>query len=74
MIQQAMKGLMSRLEVCIDAYPPDARVRDLDNLLKPALDSMQDYGMFNDGQIDILRIRRMEKGGYVRVYISEIPL
>jgi crossover junction endodeoxyribonuclease RusA len=71
MVQRAKKGLTCRLEVNIDAYPPDARVRDLDNICKPLLDSLQDYGMFNDGQIDILRIRRMEKGGYVRVHIVE---
>ncbi len=75
MDQHAPRGLKGRLEVKIDAYPPDKRKRDLDNLLKPILDSLQDYGMFvDDEQIDILRIRRlaMTKPGYVRVHISEI--
>lgn len=66
------KNLTARLEVNIDAYPPSKRKHDLDNVLKPLLDTMQDYGMFDDEQIDILRIRRREKGGYVRVHISEI--
>ena len=72
--QNAPRDLMSRLEVNIDAYPPDRRKRDLDNIVKPLLDCLQDYGMFDDEQIDILKIRRREikKPGHVRVYISEI--
>ena len=71
-LQDAPKNITARLEVNIDAYPPDKRKRDLDNIIKPLLDAIQDYGMFDDEQIDILRIRRREKGGYVRVHISEI--
>ena len=72
--QKAPRPLTQRLEVNIEAYPPDKRKRDLDNIIKPLLDALQDYGMFDDEQIDILRIRRraIEKPGYVRVYISEI--
>ena len=71
-LQDAPKNLTARLEVNIDAYPPDRRKRDMDNIIKPLLDALQNYGMFDDEQIDILRIRRKEKGGYVRVHISEI--
>ena len=73
--QHAPKGLTGRLEVDIDAYPPDRRKRDIDNILKPVLDVLQDYGMYaDDEQIDVLRIRRREitRPGYVRVHISEI--
>ena len=72
--QKAPRLLRGRLEVNIEAYPPDRRKRDLDNIVKPLLDCMQDYGMFDDEQIDILRIRRREvkKPGHVRVYVSEI--
>lgn len=73
MQQKAPKKIKTRLEVKIDAYPPDKRKRDLDNVIKPILDAMQDYGIFlDDSQIDRLSIRRMSKGGYVRVHISEI--
>ena len=75
LIQQPPKGLTGRLEVNIDVFPPDRRRRDIDNLCKATVDSLQDYGVFfDDEQIDILRIRRkqIEKPGYVRVYISEI--
>ena len=70
--QNVPRPLTQRLEVNIDAYPPDKRKRDLDNIIKPLLEALQDYGMFDDEQIDILRIRRKGKGGYVRVHISEI--
>jgi crossover junction endodeoxyribonuclease RusA len=73
--QQPPKGLTSRLEVSIDAYPPDRRRRDIDNLLKPTLDILQTYGVFvDDEQIDDLRIRRREisKTPNVRVHITEI--
>ena len=75
MEQRAPKGLGGRLEVDIEAHPPDRRKRDLDNLLKPVLDVLQDYGMFaDDEQIDVLRIRRREiaQPGHVRVHISEL--
>jgi crossover junction endodeoxyribonuclease RusA len=75
MVQRPLRGLRTRLEVAIDAYPPDNRKRDIDNLCKPVLDALQDYGMFNDAQIDDLRIRRLEtqKGaGFVRVRVSQI--
>ena len=64
-----------RIEVYIDAYPPDKRKRDIDNILKPILDCLTDAAIWDDdSQVDVLRIRRMEiaKPGYVRVYISEI--
>ena len=72
--QEAPRSLTGRLEVLIDAYPPDRRKRDLDNLIKPIADALQDYGMFDDEQIDDLRIRRraVTKPGYLRVRISEI--
>lgn len=72
--QDAPKGLDGRLSVLIDAYPPDKRKRDIDNILKPLLDCLTDYGLWvDDEQIDDLRVRRKEidKPGYVRVLISE---
>lgn len=73
--QGAPKGVEYRLTVLIDAYPPDRRKRDIDNILKPLLDCMTDYGLWvDDEQIDDLRVRRQEpeKPGYVRVMVGEI--
>jgi crossover junction endodeoxyribonuclease RusA len=71
--QKVGKGLAGRVEVLIDAYPPDRRKRDLDNICKPLLDVMEEYGIFlDDEQIDILIVRRRGKGGYVDVHVSEI--
>ncbi len=61
-----------RLEVVIDAFPPDRRVRDLDNGLKAPLDALTHAGVYaDDGQIDDLRIRRgaVRKGGVMAVTI-----
>jgi len=49
-----------KLKVAIDAFPPDKRKRDLDNLFKSVLDSIQASGLYvDDNQIDELSIRRM---------------
>jgi crossover junction endodeoxyribonuclease RusA len=66
------KRLACRLFVEVFAYPPDKRKRDLDNMLKPLLDSLAGAGVFvNDSQIDDLRIVRghQDKPGKVVVNI-----
>lgn len=56
--QQAHK-LADRLAVSILCYPPDRRRRDLDNILKAALDALVFAGvMLDDSQIDRLAIER----------------
>jgi crossover junction endodeoxyribonuclease RusA len=72
--QSVLKGTESaRYEVLIDAYVPDRRRRDLDNILKPLLDVMEEYGVVpDDEQIDVLTVRRRERGGYVIVNVLEI--
>jgi crossover junction endodeoxyribonuclease RusA len=61
-----------RLKVHIDAYPPDRRKRDLDNVLKALLDSIQHAGVYeDDNQIDLLTIKRSSAlEGRVIVYIK----
>jgi len=70
--------LTGRLSMVIEAYPPDRRRRDLDNLLKAILDSLEHTGSVykNDSQIDHLSIRRMsvEKPGRAEVSIRQIDL
>lgn len=65
-----------RVSVKIQAFPPDKRKRDLDNLLKGILDSLQGAGLYeDDSQIDELYICRgcdEEYTGEVLVQIEEL--
>lgn len=64
-----------RLAVTIEAYPPDALRRDLDNLLKAPLDALQKARVYlDDSQIDRLVITRGERApnGYLRMMINDI--
>ncbi len=59
----------------VEAYPPDKRCRDLDNILKIILDSLEGAQVFeNDNQIDRILLERKETGkpGKVIVSIFEI--
>ena len=64
----------ARLEVHVQAFPPDRRKRDLDNIQKVLIDALQAAGLFDDDeQIDylsILRGHRLE-GGMLNVQITE---
>ena len=66
-----------RIALAMDAFPPDRRRRDVDNLLKPTLDSLQHAGAYlDDSQVELLLARRREvvPGGRVDVRIEEFPL
>lgn len=66
--------LSGKLAVTIDAYPPDRRKHDLDNLLKAPLDALQHGGLYaDDGDIDDLHIRRrcVTTGGMLIVTIGQ---
>jgi len=63
----------ARYSVLIDMYPKDRRKRDVDNILKPLLDVMEEYGVLpDDSQVDILTVRRRGRGDYVTIRLSEI--
>ena len=67
----------ARLALVMDAFPPDRRRRDLDNLQKPVLDALEHAGVYDDdSQIDLLVSRRgsPEPGGRLTVEVTEIPL
>lgn len=66
-----------RIALCMDAFPPDRRRRDLDNLQKSLVDALQHAGIYeDDSQIDFLTIRRRHpvNAGRVSIFISELPL
>jgi crossover junction endodeoxyribonuclease RusA len=66
-----------RIALCMDAFPPDRRKRDLDNLQKSVLDSLEHAGVYDDdGQIDLLVTRRRKPvvGGRLNVRVGVFPL
>lgn len=68
-------ALTGRVALDIQAFPPDRRQRDLDNLIKAVQDSLTHAGVWlDDSQIDRLSISRREvfAGGFVRVTIKEL--
>ena len=73
--QGRISGLVGRLAVSIEAYPPDKRRRDLDNVLKATLDALQHGGAYkDDSQIDMLTVERRHPalGGYLSVTIQKL--
>lgn len=74
-IGKAHIEINGRLKVQIDAFMPDKRVRDIDNIAKCVLDALTHAGVWkDDGLIDDLRIirRGIDAGGSVLVTVSEI--
>jgi len=67
-----------KIECCIFVavilYPPDRRIRDLDNYMKSLLDALTKAGLWDDDSIiDQLHIYRGERltGGKVKLHIGE---
>ena len=66
-----------RIALAMDAFPPDRRRRDLDNIQKPVLDALEHAGIYaDDSQIDLLITRRREAvaDGRLPIAISALPL
>ena len=66
-----------RISLAMDAFPPDRRRRDLDNIQKPVLDALEHAGVYaDDSQIDLLVTRRREAvpEGRLLVTVDEFPL
>ena len=66
-----------RIALAMDAFPPDRRRRDLDNIQKPVLDALEHAGIYaDDSQIDLLVTRRREAvpDGRLLVTVEEFPL
>lgn len=76
MASQGVKAFgESMIYVEIDVYPPDKRKRDIDNVVKPILDSMQHAGLYDDDyQIARLLITKCSiiEQGQVIVRIFEL--
>lgn len=66
-----------RIALSMDAFPPDRRRRDLDNIQKPLLDALEHAEVYeDDSQIDLLITRRCDRvpGGQIDVRVEELPL
>ena len=74
LIQRGAKHYAGKLRVNIEAFRPDNRRRDLDNLLKAVLDGCTHAGVWeDDSNIVDLRIYWAETiGGMLKVKVSEI--
>jgi len=76
MMQARVRTLPGRLALAILAQPPDRRRRDLDNILKPLLDALQQARCYQDDcQIDDLHVRRLppdRPAGSITVTIEEM--
>ena len=74
LVQRAVCHYAGPLRVDIQAFRPDKRRRDLDNLLKAVLDGMTYAGVYDDdSQIVDLRIYWAETiGGMLKVKVEEL--
>jgi crossover junction endodeoxyribonuclease RusA len=73
-VQRMVKHFAGPLRVVIEAWKPDKRRRDLDNLLKATLDGLAHAGVYeDDSQIVDLRIYwAPDIGGMLKIKIEEI--
>lgn len=63
-----LAAINADVAISLDMYPPDKRVRDVDNIQKPLLDALQSCGLLvNDSQVCLLVTarRKPRKGGRV---------
>lgn len=75
LIQRANKLIEEKIRVEIEAFRPDNRRRDLDNIFKGVLDGLTHAGVWkDDSQIVDLRIYWAEEiGGMLKVRIYGSP-
>lgn len=73
LVQSGAKHLAGKLVVEIEAWRPDNRRRDLDNLLKAVLDGLTHAGVWDDdSNIVDLRIYWAENvGGMLKIKVRE---
>ncbi|MCK4982573.1 MAG: RusA family crossover junction endodeoxyribonuclease [Victivallaceae bacterium] len=71
-----IKPLNGRIELFLEAYPPDRRRRDLDNLLKCVLDAMEHAGAYHDDsqivKITAEKHKPMPPDGMLYIRIKEL--
>ncbi len=68
-------GYQGRVQVKSEYAPPDAKKRDIDNIVKPIFDSLSKCGLIlDDKQVDKLVVERLpvEKDGKLVIYVRKI--
>jgi len=66
---------IGRLALAMDAFPPDRRRRDLDNILKASLDSLTHAHIYSDDEsIDLLLVRRKSPDAPGRLHVVITPI
>lgn len=68
-------GYGGKVSVNIQFAPPDAKTRDIDNIVKPIFDSLSKCGLIQDDkQVDELLVKRLpsEKGGKLIIQVEKL--
>jgi len=66
-----------KIGVAINVYPPDDRIRDIDNILKATLDALQFAQVYeNDSQIIQLYVEKLDKvkDGKLEIFINKLRI
>lgn len=68
-------GYGGKVQVDIQFAPPDRKIRDIDNIVKPIFDSLSKCGLIlDDKQVEKLTVERLpvRSGGELTVYVRKI--
>ena len=73
-LQKMVKHFKGQLKVEIEAFRPDKRRRDLDNLLKATLDGLAHAGVYEDDSqiVDLHIYWAKDIGGMLKIKIEEV--
>ena len=74
LIQRGARHLTGKVKVTIEAWRPDNRKRDLDNLLKAVLDGLKNAGVYEDDSLIVdLRIYwAKDIAGMLKIKIEDV--
>lgn len=76
-LRRVPKAITGHVAVTINFYPPDRRIRDMDNYLKAPLDALTHAGVWlDDSQVKKMALEwwPMVKGGKIEILIREVNI
>ncbi|QHB31856.1 RusA family crossover junction endodeoxyribonuclease [Yersinia canariae] len=76
-LRRVPKSITGHVAVTINFYPPDQRIRDMDNYLKTPLDALTHAGVWvDDNQVKKMALEwgPIIKGGKIEIQISEVNI